>query len=152
MTRKPTEPARYPSAIAWLLTAVLAVAASVSAAPAETENPFWTDGEPVLEIQEIFTGQRFPDVVVAMDGTVIVFRCQNHPITLRRSEDGGKTWGPEIATSQTRHEALGAAVVDENTGDILVFPDFIVAEPTMYRSRDHGKTWAAETVARLPDG
>ena len=87
-----------------------------------------------------------------MDGTVIAFRCASGPIILRRSEDGGATWGPEMATSGKTYRALGAAVVDENTGDVLVFPDYIEPAFTMYRSRDHGRTWAAEEVTKRPDG
>ena len=134
--------------VGWYATALFCVnPASTLAA-----NPFWNSGNPVFEIQELTKGQRFPCVVVAMDGTVLAFRCSKSPITLRRSEDGGATWGPEIATGEQQHTALGAAVVDESTGDVMVFSDYGKPEFTMYRSKDHGKTWAKKTVQKLPDG
>jgi sialidase-1 len=115
-------------------------------------NPFWADGTAVLEVQELTKGQRFPCVVVAMDGSVLAFRCSNNPITLRRSEDGGATWGPEIVVSKESYKALGSAVVDENTGDVMLFADYLKPMFVMYRSRDHGKTWSSEKVKKIPDG
>lgn len=106
---------------------------------------------PFFEMQQIYEGQRFPNVVVAMDGTVLAFRCQNGPIEVRRSEDGGATWGPIIQVGESIGY-LGAAIVDENTGDILVFQHFILPEGPMYRSRDHGKTWNKEDHVIQPDG
>ena len=52
-------------------------------------------GEPRFDVQRIFTGERFPNVVVAVDGTVLA-TWGNQAIRVRRSEDGGETWGPEI--------------------------------------------------------
>ncbi len=108
-------------------------------------------GAPYLEVQELFIGERFPNVVVAMDGSVIAtWGAQNYRV--RRSEDGGQSWGYEIAIGSGMHG--GGVVVDERSGDILVFVEqgHPPAPLTVYRSHDHGLTWQAEDVTILPDG
>ena len=111
---------------------------------------------------------------VAMDGTVLLFepvRFEDklgHTI-VKRSEDGGKTWGPEIEVGRAvtidgdmsddgRYKGahvgsseLGTTVVDENTGDIMVFATSFKPAEILYRSKDHGKTWKTETTAFKPD-
>jgi sialidase-1 len=62
------------------------------------DNPFWGEGEQLFELQEVFTGERFPNVVVAMDGSVIATWGSN-TYKVRRSEDGGATWGPVITVA-----------------------------------------------------
>ncbi|MEE3180304.1 MAG: sialidase family protein, partial [Planctomycetota bacterium] len=52
-------------------------------------------GEPALELGQVFRGERFPNIVVSMKGTVIATWGTSH-VRARRSEDGGKTWGEEI--------------------------------------------------------
>jgi len=91
-------------------------------------------GEPKLEMQQLFKGGRFPSIVTALDGTILAFWSQNEPIRLRRSTDGGATWEPEQRVGDTKG-LLGAACVDEKSGDILVF------QAAMFRSSDSGKTW-----------
>ena len=101
-------------------------------------------GEPQMEMQQVFKGDRFPNVVVATDGTVLAFW---NGVKVRRSEDGGKTWGDEILAG--KGFMGGGVTVDENTGDILAFVEahHPPAPLTVYRSKDHGKTWQAqETV------
>jgi sialidase-1 len=100
-------------------------------------------GEPRCELQQVFTKDRFPNVVVAMDGTVLA--CWNGVI-VRRSEDGGKTWSGEITVG--KGFMGGGVTVDENTGDILAFVEekHPPAPLTVYRSKDHGRTWRAQTT------
>ena len=106
---------------------------------------------------------------VAMDGTVLMFGRGGgkdiHEIFLRRSEDGGATWSERQQIGKSiemdwkslgigpydgegwgndKHFAyatLGTSVVDENTGEIMVFMTSLHPVPFMYKSRDHGKTW-----------
>lgn len=102
---------------------------------------------PILEIFEefeIYDGS-IPngwngDIMTAMDGSILADR---------RSEDGGKTWGPRI-------DHLGGAgrVLDEVTGDILhLDPGGSARKPEsfMYRSRDHGRTFLKENIVRHED-
>ncbi len=120
---------------------VLTIMVVMQGAAAQGETPFF-------EMQQLFEGRRFPNVVVAMDGTVLAFRAdrQNSPMVVRRSEDGGATWGETIQIS-TEPVHMGAAVVDETSGDILAFD----ADNTLYRSNDHGHTWQKESTTIAPD-
>jgi len=60
--------------------------------PAEGKiEPFLADAK--LDMQQVFKGGRFPNVTVAVDGTVLAFW---NGVKVRRSEDAGATWGPEI--------------------------------------------------------
>jgi sialidase-1 len=131
---------------------LLVLAGLAHAAPAVEGKlePFL--GEPAMEMQQVFKGERFPNVVVALDGTVLA-TWGSKSVRVRRSEDGGKTWGEEIVIAKPGFHG-GGTTVDETTGDILAFVEagHPPAPLTVYRSRDSGKTWAAQqnTVVR-PD-
>jgi sialidase-1 len=108
-------------------------------------------GEAKFEIQPVFQGERFPNVVVATDGTVLA-TWGNKSYKVRRSEDGGETWGPEVTVAEPGFHG-GGAVVDEKTGDVLVFVEagHPPAPLTVYRSKDHGITWQADPAVVHPD-
>jgi sialidase-1 len=121
---------------------------SVTAAghPAEAESIAFL-GEPKLQLQQVFRGERFPNIAVAVDGTLVA-SFGSSSVRVSRSEDGGKTWGSEITIAKPGFQA-GGLTVDEKSGDIIAFveahhPPAVIQ---VYRSRDHGKTWRAqETV------
>jgi sialidase-1 len=106
---------------------------------------------PVFDVQQLFADERFPNVVVATDGTVVATWGSKN-LRARRSEDGGKTWGPEISIAHPGFQG-GGTIVDENNGNILVFAEegHPPAPLTLYRSKDSGKTWKAEKVTILPN-
>ena len=115
--------------------------------PAEGKiEPFL--GEPKLDMQQVFKGDRFPNAVVALDGTVLAVW---NGVKVRRSEDGGKTWGPEITVG--KGFMGGGATVNEANGEILAFVEehHPPAPLTVYCSKDHGKTWSPMEVAIKPD-
>jgi len=115
--------------------------------PAEGKlEPFL--GETRFEMQQVFAGNRFPNVVVATDGTVLAFW---NGVRVRRSEDGGMTWGDEILVG--KGFMGGGVTVDENTGDILAFVQahHPPAALTVYRSTDQGKTWQTQETAIQED-
>ena len=116
-----------------------------------TKNPFWGEGKKAFDVQEIFSDERFPNIVVAMDGTVIA-TWGSEIYRVRRSEDGGETWGPEITLANPGFQG-GGTLVDENTGDILVFVEegHPVSPLTVYRSKDNGKSWNPEEIEIYPD-
>lgn len=111
-----------------------------------TLDPFLADA--TMDLQDIFPDERFPNVVVALDGTVVATWGAQH-LMARRSEDGGATWGETIPVGDGIH--AGGSLVDEITGDLLFFghpehppKDASTAPRTMYRSSDTGRTWSAD--------
>ena len=46
-------------------------------------------GEPKIDLKKIINGNRFPNVVVAVDGSVLAVW---NGVIVKRSEDGGDTW------------------------------------------------------------
>ncbi|MDA7675894.1 glycoside hydrolase, partial [Akkermansiaceae bacterium] len=102
-------------------------------------------GDPEFEIQQVFRGGRFPNLAVATDGTVLAVFGKDG-VSLKRSEDGGKTWDEAIVIAKSGFMG-GGVTVDEGTGDILAFIEqhHPPATLTVYRSKDHGKTWAAQS-------
>lgn len=114
------------------------------------ENPFQTEGEPVFEVQQLFENGRFPNVVIAKNGTVLAVWGQKY-VRVRRSEDGGKSWGPEIRIRDG--VATGGTIVDENSGDILVFveEEHPPGPVYMFRSSNHGLSWQEEDIIIHPD-
>ena len=117
--------------------------------------------------EEIRTGT----IAVAPDGAVLVFKDDrpNSAVTVKRSEDGGETWGETIEVGKTvqidgdmsddgryrgphvGRSELGTVVIDENTGDILVFASSLKPAQILYRSGDNGKTWKTEKIVIRPD-
>ncbi len=108
-------------------------------------------GDPRMDIQSIFEGGRFPNLVVTMKGTLLA-TWANKNVLARRSEDGGKFWGDEVTIAESGFQG-GGLTVDETSGDILAFVEqqHPPAPLTVYRSRDDGKTWIAEEVTIQTD-
>jgi len=138
------------------LTALLVAASlcslTINAAPKPVEGPLEPFlGKPVMEIQPVFAKMRFPNIVVTLKGTVLG-TFGNNGVIARRSEDGGKTWGPEITIAGSGFHG-GGTTVDETTGDILAFVEdkHPPAPLTIYRSKDDGRTWRAEKPTVHPD-
>lgn len=105
-------------------------------------------GDPKLDLGQVHKGGRFPNIVVAVDGTVLALW---NGVRVRRSEDGGATWGPEVTVG--KGFMGGGAIVNEANGEIFAFVEkhHPPAPLTVYRSGDHGKTWSATDVVIKPD-
>lgn len=111
----------------------------------------WLERAPFFEKQQLFDDERFPNVVVTTDGTVLAsWGRENYRV--RRSEDGGKTWEPEITVANPGFQG-GGTIVDENSGDVLLFVEagHPVAPLMVYRSKDQGKSWQQDPVKILPN-
>jgi len=93
------------------LTAVALLAACGAAFAAEGKLKTFL-GDSQFEIQQVFKGGRFPNVVVAVDGTVLAFWGGSK---VRRSVDGGKSWGTEIPIAKG-HMGGGVTVNETNGG------------------------------------
>jgi len=131
-------------------------AAAVEEASAE-ERPLEGDVEaflaaPQFHVEPLFDDERFPNITVTREGTVLATWGNRH-VRARRSEDGGKSWGEPITIANPGFQG-GGTTVDETTGDILAFVevDHPPAPLTIYRSEDDGKTWhAQEGTSILPN-
>ena len=98
-------------------------------------------GEPECEIQALFKDQRFPNVVVTLNGTVLA-TWGSSSIRACRSEDGGKTWSDPIKIADAGIHG-GGTIVNEANGDIFVFAEdgHPPAPLQVFRSQDDGKNW-----------
>ena len=108
-------------------------------------------GAPTLQMQQVFEGERFPSIAVAMDGTVIA-TWGSSKVRARRSTDGGATWEEEVVIADPGFQG-GGTIVDEGSGDVLAFVEagHPPAELTVYRSRDEGLTWTPSEVQIHPN-
>jgi sialidase-1 len=101
-----------------------------------------------FDTQRLFPKGRFPNIVVAMDGTVLAAFGN---VEIRRSEDGGKSWSP--STLIAKGFSISGLTVDEISGDILAFME--EGHPPsplhLYRSKDAGKTWAKQEFVLHPN-
>ena len=128
----------------WPALAVLAaVAWCVSPRWCAAEAPPKPEATPVFQVQDLFQSVRIPNIVVATDGTVLALAKSGQ--LLRRSRDGGKTFGP---IQQVGHDAGGSAIVDHNTADVMVVS---AKQGHLWRSRDHGRTWKREEIVIEPN-
>ena len=102
--------------------------------------------EAVFEKQRLFNDQRYPNIVVTTKGTVLSV-WGNNGVVVRRSEDGGKSWKHSITLAKAGYNG-GGTIVDNNSGDILVFVEDKQppAPLTVYRSQDDGKSWKAQST------
>jgi len=143
---------------------------------AEAKNPFV--GKPFFDLQKAFfdspgpTLNWLPTITVAKDGSVLVFKDlrKKGVIEVFRSEDGGKTWGPAVCVGNLikiegdtlddgRYKnihlggksILGNVIVDETTGDVMVFTTSMKPAEILYRSSDNGKSWKREKIVIKPD-
>jgi len=102
----------------------------------------------VFQTQPLFPRDRFPNVIVAMDGTVIA--CWNKG-QIRRSSDGGETWGEPITIADGFMG--GGYLVDEISGDVFAFieKEHPPAPLYIFRSQDHGLTWTKQETILFPN-
>ena len=108
-------------------------------------------GEPTMELTQVFRGERFPNIVVGVDGTVVA-TFGTSSVKARLSKDGGRTWGDEIVISKPGFQC-GGLTVDENTGAIFAFVEerHPPAPIHVFKSMDHGKSWKKVEVVIKPD-
>ena len=82
-------------------------------------------------------------LTVTTDGTVLAFARSGRLV--RRSTDKGTTWS---LAKEVGSDAGGSAVVDENTGDVMVVR---AKGGYLWRSSDQGQTWKREEIKIKPN-
>ena len=106
--------------------------------------------QPFFEKQILFEGERFPNIVVAKDGSIIATWGKEKCVS-RRSIDGGNSWETEVFIGSGING--GGLTVDEKSGDIIAFieKEHPPSALKCYRSIDNGKTWNVSKIKILPD-
>ena len=151
---------RLGSFLSLLLTVVVVTATTRDSLAAEGETAAGLPsegsaqaflGKAKLELRQVFTKERFPNITVAVDGTLLA-SWGNRSLRLRRSVDGGATWGKEITISDPGFQA-GGLTVDENTGKVFAFVEanHPPAKISLFQSDDHGSTWEEIASSIKPD-
>ncbi len=127
------------------LTILLLLAFFVNTSCAETRlegdiAPHLT--EATLEFQQIFAGERFPNVVVTPKGTIIA-TWGTSSLKTRRSTDGGKTWS-DILEIQKPGFQSGGLTVNDKTGQVIAFTEahHPPAKISVYVSDDDGASFS----------
>ena len=69
--------------------------------PPENEILKSLDKDPFFETQMIFEGERFPNIVVAKDGSVVATWGKENCVS-RRSIEGGKSMQPQVSIGSGR--------------------------------------------------
>ncbi|NDB04044.1 MAG: exo-alpha-sialidase, partial [Flavobacteriaceae bacterium] len=109
------------------------------------------DQPPIFEQQMIFEGERFPNVVVSTDGSVVATWGQVNCVS-RRSKDGGSSWDAVVPIDTGING--GGLTVDEKNGTLITFVEKSNHPPApiiSYISKDHGQTWEAYEIQISPD-
>ncbi|MEV6957860.1 exo-alpha-sialidase [Streptomyces sp. NPDC051207] len=165
-------PARLRTRLRSPLVALLALAATaVLPAPAEAQPP---SAAPHFEQQTLFKASqdpgyacfRIPAIVRTTHGTLLAFAegrvlncgdAADIDIVLKRSTDGGRTWGPLQVVNEGAGDTHGnpAPLVDRSTGRILLAETYNTGRtdsgnctvpcdrtPHLQYSDDDGRTWS----------
>ncbi|MFI6654143.1 exo-alpha-sialidase [Streptomyces sp. NPDC050523] len=165
-------PSRLRARLRSVVTAVaVLVGVAVLPSPAHAQSPA---GTPVFEQQIIFRASqdpgyacfRIPAIVRTNDGTLLAFAegrvlncgdAADIDIVLKRSTDGGRTWGPLQVVSDGGGDTHGnpAPIVDRRTGRVLLAETYNTGRtdsgscsvpcdrtPHLQYSDDDGVTWS----------
>lgn len=116
--------------------------------------------EPMLKKTNLFEARtegyytyRIPGIIVTSKGTVLAY-CEarqdsrsdwaNIDILMRRSTDGGKTWGPRQKLADIGNSTVNnpVAIVDRKTGAVHFLYCVNYGRCFYMRSDDDGKTWS----------
>jgi sialidase-1 len=138
-------------------------ATATSAVVQESATPFVEDNVLFQQKAGGYACYRIPAIVHATNGMVLAFAegraadCGDDgdiDLVLRRSSDGGKTWGPLQVVSEGNGSTHGnpVPIVDQKTGRIVLVsthngpnpcPNGCDRDPYVQTSDDNGATWTA---------
>jgi sialidase-1 len=104
---------------------------------------------PQFTVTKLFEGGRFPGLAVTTKGTLLAFWGDKH-LSVRRSIDEGKTFGPELVIANPGING-GGAVVNQDTGVIFAFsqPKHPPSQAYVHKSSDDGLTWVTEQLSLM---
>ena len=74
----------------------------------------WLKEDPFFNSQNLFSNERFPNLVISNNGTLIA-TWGSSKVVAKRSTNGGKSWSNEIIISDPGFHG-GGTLVDEVTG------------------------------------
>ncbi|MDT0439402.1 MULTISPECIES: sialidase family protein [Streptomyces] len=155
-----------------LLAATVLLAPLAAAGPAAAADPGCASSVPYVSGQGGYAAYRIPAAVTTRRGTLLAFAegrrdgagdSGDIDVVLRRSTDGGCTWGPLQVITAGRGDTRGnpAPVVDPRTGDIVLVTSYNSGEVSearimrgevtpeqgrrvfVQRSRDDGRRFGA---------
>lgn len=109
------------------------------------------ENAPFFETQMLFQGERFPNIVVTTDGSVVATWGQKNCVS-RRSIDGGTTWEPLVNIAEGING--GGLTVDENSGNLITFLEKGKHPPAPimgFISKDQGASWNINPIEIHPD-
>ena len=101
----------------------------------------WLKEDPFFNSQNLFSNERFPNLVISNNGTLIA-TWGSSKVVAKRSTNGGKSWSNEIIISDPGFHG-GGTLVDEVTGNIFVFVEegHPISPIQIYVSNDDGQSW-----------
>ena len=101
----------------------------------------WLKEDPFFNSQNLFSNERFPNLVISNNGTLIA-TWGSSKVVAKRSTDGGRSWGNEIIISDPGFHG-GGTLVDDVTGNIFVFVEegHPISPIQIYVSNDDGQSW-----------
>ena len=119
----------------------------------ETNNDLttWLNDESFFDSQNLFSNERFPNLVISNKGTLIA-TWGSSKVIAKRSTNGGKSWGDEIIIAKPGFHG-GGTLVDEVTGNIFVFVEegHPISPIQIYVSSDDGQSWKKHDTKISPD-
>ena len=119
----------------------------------ETNNDLttWLNDESFFDSQNLFSNERFPNLVISNKGTLIA-TWGSSKVIAKRSTNGGKSWGDEIIIAKPGFHG-GGTLVDEVTGNIFVFVEegHPISPIQIYVSSDDGQSWKKHDTTISPD-
>lgn len=130
-----------------LLVAVMSLCGAAAHADTMIETTVFDRGEGG------YAGYRIPAIVQAQNGTILAFAEARKnslsdygdvDLVVKRSHDGGQTWGPIQFIADNGSEEAGnpCVVVDQDTGNVIVMYTEHFRNPHVSVSTNNGLTWS----------